>query len=313
MTVDAPPAPDDVTVIGSVNHTSHDVDHSGNLRVTGHIIAGRKVRVSGNLEVEGVVESAHVDVTGNLRADGGISGRDRGICKCGGNLAAKYIANATVEAVGDVVVGTEIIHSHLICGGQLTVSEGSLVAGETTAAQGIICKRLGSIGSVLTVVTVGVDGAFDREVASQLQLFESRRKKVHNVRKTVGPLMQNLKALTAQQKEKATELLFEADELEAENARVVEELRKLHEKALQRCKSEIHVLVGINPPVQIKMHGIEATIQTPFRGPLTIRTRGSGCNLQIILAADGKEPFPLKYRLVPDVTSTALRELDKPL
>src|SRR5581483_9459632 len=95
---------------GSVDQSVSDISCAGDLLVGGNILDGREVRASGSIHVRGVVQASLVVAGGDLRADGGISGRDKGSCRAGGQLHARYITNATAESAGDMFVSAEILN-----------------------------------------------------------------------------------------------------------------------------------------------------------------------------------------------------------
>ena len=277
-----------------------DLDHAGSLVVRGHVDGGRTVRASGDISVAGVVEAARVEAGGNLRVDGGISGRGKGYCRAAGEIVTRYVANATLEAAGDVRAGTEVIHSRVVCGGALVIAEGDLVAGHATVTGGVTCRRIGSPGGVVTLVEVGIDAAFRAAADKAVPEIDAKRTKAKKIRAVVTPLLRNQKTLTSAQKERATELLFEADEIEADANRMFDALKVHYDRVSQVAKPVIRVSEWINPPVTVHVPGLRATIQTRFEGPLTILPCGRGSARVIAVVRDKRPPFPLRSEPLPD-------------
>jgi uncharacterized protein (DUF342 family) len=239
---------------------------------------------------------------------GGISGKEKGRCQAGRDVRAKYIRNAVVEAGRDVIVDKEISQSRVICGGKAQVEDGAILAGHVTATGGITCQAAGSSSGVLTVLEAGIDESVRRLVAEQAPKIEAEIAQIAKVRATIEPLLRNRKTLSAEQKEKATELLFNAGELEERNRQTIQMLQRRREETAARSVAEILVKQVLFAGVTIRLAGLETTIATPIRGPVRITLRKSG-NVQRIVAGsphDATAGFALETRSVADQAMEAL-------
>jgi uncharacterized protein len=100
-----------VLEVDEVNLATGNIVFDGSLRVNGDITSGMTVRVSGDVVVQGTIEAALVEAGGNITVNGDIIGtadhaagnasddvpRTARI-RCGGEVKARFIENAIVDA-----------------------------------------------------------------------------------------------------------------------------------------------------------------------------------------------------------------------
>ena len=272
---------------GHVDFTTGNIEFSGDVLIHGNVVDLFKVISGGSISVAGVIEAAEVQAAGGLIASGGIAARDKGRCQAGHDLIARYITNATVEAGNDVVVQTEVANSRVICGGKLTIEQGTLLAGHITANGGVGCQTLGSPGQVPTIVEVGIDEGLRRLCSARLPEIEAQFRKVQQVKQAVEPFMRNQKTLTAEQRETATELLYNASELQSQADHSVQELRDSWHAIHARAKAQVAVQNLLHAGVILRFPGLETIIRSTLTGPLRIVRRQVDGQWQVAVIADG--------------------------
>lgn len=156
-----------VTVIqGDVNFSTGNIRCKGNLEVKGGVANGFKIEVEGDLAVHEVVEAAEIVAGGDVHLFRGIKGQGRALIRCGGSLRALYMERATVEAGGEVEIGSALMDCNLASGARVKVLKGKgiVMGGVIRAAKGIEVKKLGSDLAGLTSVEVGIDFVKEREL-----------------------------------------------------------------------------------------------------------------------------------------------------
>jgi uncharacterized protein (DUF342 family) len=270
-TVTAVPRVAAVIVDGDVCAASGPVDAPGDLRICGNVADLMSVTACGSTQVDGVIEAAEVRVGRHLRAAGGITGRGKGRCKVGGSVLAKYVANASLDAGGDVRVTAEIVESRVTCGGELSVEEGSILASHVTAAAGIRCVTAGSETAVETILEAGVDDALRAMAREKLPDILERQRRAQKIKESVEPLLRNQKTLNAQQKEKATELLFEAEETESQTKAAMAPLAERYDASrVHEEGAVIRVASMAHAGVSFRFAGAEATLARDLAGPVRV-------------------------------------------
>ncbi|MGA2230988.1 MAG: FapA family protein [Tepidisphaeraceae bacterium] len=295
-------------VKGSVDLSLGNLDCEGDLVVDDNILDGREVRAAGSVRVAGVIQAAIVHAGGDLRALGGITGRDKADCRAGGEIHARYIVKAKVQADGDVHVETEILNSQISCRGSVAVKAGAISGGRVSAVGNVLCRKLGCHNAI-TVVEAGVDSATEHIAATVLADIESRRQRAAKIRQTVEPLLKNQKSLTPQQKEKATEILFESDGIAAEAARMMEALRDRCRSNVSPSSPEIRVLGTAYPGVSVRLGDLQTSLETAFAGPFSIVVRGAGADKRIVIIDDGGGVIELNAHPVTSGGAKIVRQL----
>jgi hypothetical protein len=277
-------------VRGDVDFSTGNIQFGGDLHIRGSVRDGFVIRAAGAVLVEGVIEGAAVHAGTQITARGGINGGQKAHIVSDGTIAARVIDHATVEAQGDITVDREITHSHITCAGHLVMPHGTLVAGEVAARAGVTCYDLGSPLGVPVMVEVGMDRGLLRLALEKVPQAETHLARARKVRDVLKPLLAT-RRLTASQKEKATELLFEADELEGQARVAIEELRLAFAAWQARPATELTVGHLLHTGAVIRFPGVQTHIQSDLHGPLRITLDHTAGFAQIVAHRPG-EPTP---------------------
>jgi uncharacterized protein (DUF342 family) len=248
---------------------------------------GRSIQATGCAIVNGPIEAATFRVDGWLHVKGGVVGRDKGSGYVGGDLVCRFASAARLTVRGDICVQNEIANSRVACTGRLTITNGSISGGTVTANAGITCHTLGSPAGTPTIIEVGMDQTLKTLFAEAKIEMDNNAKRATGIRERIVPLMERLKLLTPSQREKATELLYEADELDAA---IIAKRKSLVEPcriSAERAKAEIVVIGTVHPGVILRMPGARAAVSAALQGPLRIIPRKVGNLFEIVIEQDG--------------------------
>ena len=79
-----------------------NISFKGDIFVKGNVISGYSIDCEGNLSIDGIVEDAIINVSGDLVVSKGIAGHKGSKVFCGGGLVAKFIDNAEVRVKGNL-------------------------------------------------------------------------------------------------------------------------------------------------------------------------------------------------------------------
>ncbi len=300
---------DEALEVLNVDFSTGNIDFAGDVLVRQNIQDLFKVRCGGNLHVMGVIEAAEIHCQKDLHVGGGILGRDKGKCVVVGRLLARHLTGANASAHGDVVVELEIAQSKVASGGQVIVENGTILGGRISANGGVLCRHLGSAAQVPTHVEAGIDFSFQQSMQEQLPDIEAQQKKAELVRQKVQPLLKNQKMLTAQQKEKATELLYEADEAQKAVSLRLHSLRQAMERAARSSCAQISVRQQLHPGVTVRLGDLQTTIRTAIQGPLKIVQHSDETGRRLVLIDDAGGRLSLDSHAVPDPTLARLTAL----
>ncbi|MEN6625164.1 MAG: FapA family protein [Candidatus Sumerlaeia bacterium] len=256
-------AVDDVLAIsGDVGLETGHIRHHGAVVVKGDVLAGSRIEAGGDVEIQGSVEPSDIQTGGNLRVDQGITGAKGRRIVAGGGIRARYLREAEVQAGDDILVESEIIHSNLKTSGRILMPNGRLIGGEAAAERGMDVGEAGNAMCAPTRLVIGDTSRAAREKEPDPP-EKARLDEIHKELEAFN-VQQNL---SAADREKMTELQFEAWELE----KAVESARQEAEQLPpppSRPAARIVVRGKLFPEAKICCGASKVTISEEMPGPL---------------------------------------------
>lgn len=250
MLVDEDVFVSDIYEVENVDNSTGNIEYTGSVQINGNVTNGFTVKASGNVIINGVVEGAHIIADGNIVIARGMNGMTRGTLKAGGNVIAKFIENAVVEAQG--YINTEsILHSRVSAGTEIEVTgkKGLITGGRVQAGSQITVKTLGAVMGASTIVEVGVDpqvkiefAQCQKEVAELVRLIRSEQPIIAGFAEKRAKGARFSPDQIQYVREIAVKLEQQKTELEQKNARI-QELRKyfdLQSQARVVVKGEVY-------------------------------------------------------------------------
>ena len=154
-------------VPGDVDYSTGNLSMDGTLDIKGWIRSGFAVNASADIRVSGGIEDANVEAGNNIYVNGGILGSGERKIKAGGDLTARFLENAVIQADGDVVIHGDALRSTVFANGSVLITEGKgrIRGGSIYAMQKIEANEIGSEFGVRTVVGVGPDLKIRKRIA----------------------------------------------------------------------------------------------------------------------------------------------------
>lgn len=264
-----------VKIDGDVGLSTGNLETPTDVLVGGNVCESFVVRSPKSVTVKGTVEAATVEAGTDVVIAGGVTGRNKALIRAAGELQVKFIEDADVETGGDVVVTKEVMNCRLHTRGKLLVPRGPIVGGSVYVREAIECLILGNDAYLPTEIAIGILPSALAQVTELAQSIKKKKEAAAKIRQTVAPLLAQLKRLNPQQREKATELMFEADRIE-------EEADELEAKRLETigpymppAGQEAFVLVNkmVYPGTSFIFGDKIATISKMRRGPIKFVSR----------------------------------------
>ncbi|HOW72436.1 MAG TPA: FapA family protein [Phycisphaerae bacterium] len=264
----------------SVVETKSDVDFStGNIESPTDVLIGGTIRdtfvvkSAKSVAVRGAIEAAVVEAGTDIQVSGGVAGRGQGKVTAGGQITSKFCEEANLRAGGDIVIISECINSRLHALGRLMIPSGKLVGGYAYAREGAEIEVVGNEADRATEIAIGVDPIVLGRSAQADEVVKKKREAIAKIREKIQPLMAQLKRLNPQQRERATELMYEADQMEAE---ILETERKKQE-AIAACSPNRRVCLLVKhtvyPGVKVVLGDKMTIFRNERRGPLKVERR----------------------------------------
>ncbi len=303
----------EIRVKEHVDFSTGNIEFTGDVQIPGCVRDCFTVHATGNVTIKGTIEAAQVNAGGDLLALGGIAGRQKAECHAGGQVQARYVNQATLHAQGGITVEKEINDSRIICGGELTITHGSILSGHVTALGGVQARDVGSPSGTPLLIELGIDQPLRQLAAAHMPQLLGHLKDMDRLHQDLAPLIGRGKHLGPSEKERVTELHYELDEARTKAGALMTKLRSAFLQAQSRAKLSMIVSGTIHPGVTIRFAEVETIVETPLRGPVRIictSLSGKG----VIWACDdvAKVRHDLPSQPHPDPAMTALRRILTP-
>ncbi|MBN2157761.1 MAG: DUF342 domain-containing protein [Spirochaetes bacterium] len=173
---------------GDVNYDTGNIDFDGSVHIMGSVNPGFSVKAKGDIIIEKNVDDATIEANGDITVKMGVVGKEKVKLTANGKVTAKYLLNAKVESVGDIIVDDSIINCDVFSNSRIVVvaKQGKIIGGKATAMYEIIVNVSGSPNETETQLTVGRNLFIEKEI-SDIQ------KEISKWRHSVEETMRHLK------------------------------------------------------------------------------------------------------------------------
>jgi len=284
-------------IADSVDFSTGNISHTGDLLVQGGVRDRFKVRVDGDVEVRGLIQAATVACSGSLRAFGGVAGRERGTVITGGDLAARYLDNV-VASVGDQLrVQREMINCQLTVFGELRSPTGSLIGGSHVVRGIVELSNLGSAASAVTDLTLGTVPQLDHFLDKLQLILDKLDRRQARLRDELAQHRRLTPKPNAADRERQTELEFTAQAAATAHAKgrmAMEQLRQ----AIGKLKTvDLRVHRSMHPNVRLTVGGATYRLVEMVRGPFRLNVDGDG---RPMVTGQGRAPVGLRRLSRPE-------------
>lgn len=252
-------------VASDVDNSTGNIEFDGDVKIAGNVLAGFKVRASGDIIVNGVVEGAELIAGGDIVLSRGIHGMNDGVLEAGGDVIASFIENATVKAGGNINT-TAILHSNVIARGMIDVhgKKGCLTGGIVRAGTKIVARIIGSEMGTSTTVSVGTDPELIVKIdALKQRILEGRREReqlLQVINRLKKKLAMNGK-LSQQQYDLLTQTVNNAQKLDVELEEARKEYRKQAGLVCEDVNARVQIITSIYPGTRIEIGDVNYYIR----------------------------------------------------
>ncbi len=280
---------DEVTVLevveidGDVDLSTGNIDAPADVLIKGTVRATFKVRSVGKVVVKGAIEAAAIEAGTDVHVEGGVVGNAQGQVVAGRDIRTKFCDAADLQAKNNIVITAEAMQSRVYAGGRLDMSRGTLVGGEVYAREGAEVKELGNQAGVRTQIAIGIDPTALAEAERVAKTAKQNKQAAANIRTQLQPLMAYLRQLSPTQRERATELMYQADQLEAEADEQQRRVTELIATRSPTAQPTVRVVGKVFPGVTVIFGDRKTTFNEEHRGPLKILRRPSDQGGEIVL------------------------------
>lgn len=169
-------------IAGNVDLSIGNIDFRGDVIIHGGVCSGVKIKATGTVTVDGIVEGAQIEAGKDIVLRGGVMGASRANISSKGNISAKFFEYARVHANGCIQADV-FLNCQVSCGENIVLEgkKASIVGGEVRAVEGIVVDTLGSNGEVKTSVRIGNGASVLRRIAilkNKIQVEKANLEKI---------------------------------------------------------------------------------------------------------------------------------------
>ncbi|MFH1024515.1 MAG: FapA family protein [Planctomycetota bacterium] len=177
-------------VKGDFTAENGDLAFAGSVWVEGNVRGPVKIQCE-DLYIEGNLEEAVVEATGEVIVWGGIWGKGSGTVETDGAVYARFISDAVIETMGDVLVRHSITHSTVTANGHIRVmgEQGAVLGGTLSALRGVEARVIGSDFGTFTRMTAGKDFLTQKRlnrILEKLHLHEENLRKITELKDSLA-------------------------------------------------------------------------------------------------------------------------------
>lgn len=217
------------TVFGDLDSSIGNIDFVGSVVVHGSLQSGLTIKAGGSVEVRGPVDNAVIIAGTDIILGYGIQGTEKSKLVAKGNVIAKFIQNAYVEAGGSVITEA-ILHSTVTAGDsiQVELGKGTIVGGSVAATNLILARSIGSPMGTVTALQIGVNPSVYVEYKALAEKVKEEKQNLSKIDQSIRFLISKGKKepLTTRQKN----MLQRFDVTRQSVAEAYEEVRSRHQK-----------------------------------------------------------------------------------
>ena len=260
---------DTLEIDGSVDLTTGHVDFPGSVAVRGGVCSRLSVRARGDLEVDGLVEVAHLECGGSLTARRGMAGDGRGTVCVGMNARVGYLEGVTGQIRGDLEVERDLLNCRLLIGGSLRCPTGAILGGTVAVTASLEAKVLGSGGCVPTTIHLGdapllgmAHAKLAKETAADAAHLKHLQDQEAQIRVMPRP--------SASDRERLTELSFDISTVRHRMQERELRMHQLHMARQSQRKVDLHIAGMIYAGVTLHIGASRLNFQDDAKGPLSI-------------------------------------------
>lgn len=142
---------------GNVDLTTGNIEFRGDVLVHGNVTSGTSIKATGTVTIDGTAEACVIDAGKDVILRGGFLGGYKGIIRTKGNVYAKFIEYAKIEADG-FLEANSTLSSDIFCRDRVFINgkHAAIVGGTVYGARGVEAFNFGNPNEIHTSIRAGV-------------------------------------------------------------------------------------------------------------------------------------------------------------
>lgn len=192
---------------GNLGAATGNVDFHGDVFVEGNVYAGITVKTTGNITIDGHVETANLYAGKDVILKNGMQGSGNGVIRAGRNVMARFIEQTHVYAGNEVNTGA-LMNCEVESGNSIVIAgnRGNIIGGIVTAVELITAASIGNRAGVTTQVIIGLDCEFKYIMAKidrQIEEYQSKMMEAESALERIAWQLQSQPLTPERSQEKA--------------------------------------------------------------------------------------------------------------
>jgi len=253
-----------------VDFSSGNIDFIGNVLVRQGVRDCFVVEATGSIEVKGLIEAATIKCGTDLVARGGMAGRERGYITVGGNFSGKYLDNIQGQIRGDMDLDREAINCELTIHGSIQSPRGTIIGGKIIVTGSVEVSAVGSGAGVATELVLGSVPRLEPFMAQLEKLIDQLTAQRDSIEAEQKLMKKNTRMMTASDKERQTEILFEHQLAVTKIAEGIAAQEALAMRIKQYRTVDLLIHRKLFPGVLVTIGHQSYKIRNELRGPVKI-------------------------------------------
>ena len=225
---------DVLQIPGDVNMSVGNIDFPGDVVIKGNLLSNFTVKATGNIEIWGAVEAAAIIAGKNIVLKAGIQGMERGMLQAGGNITARFIEKAQVQARGSLF-SDYVAHSTVNVLGRVALSGryAKIIGSVIRAGKEVIARYVGAS----SLVEIGVSP----EMRARLAVLEERHTQIAAQLEKIENIMGAIPPEGPGDNPLHQKLALARVQLETELAGCAAEIEMLRTALAERSGGKVHI------------------------------------------------------------------------
>ncbi len=172
---------------GDVGLDSGNIIFNGTVHVTGSVLPGFRVQADMDIIVDRDVEDAQLRAGGDITVKLGVVGKEAVKLVAKGNITAKFMQNAKIEAGKSVTVDDSIINCDIISYDTVTVTSksGKIIGGKVAALYEIKAQTIGTQTETATSLTTGRNFILEDQINKKRTEIIMVKQRVEEINTTI--------------------------------------------------------------------------------------------------------------------------------
>lgn len=264
-------------VTGDVDMHTGNIVFRGDVIVHGNVCAGFTIKATGSITVDGTAESCGLEAGKDIILRGGMLGGNKGYLKSKGNIFARFIEYANVQAEG-YIDASSALNCQIECFDKIYMSgkHADIIGGQVYGAAGIEVMNMGNGHEVSTIVSVGVTKEIVAEMAKLENQLSTDNEVIRKINEGIAQFDEaaKQKGVDLRNDERRVALLRTRIMRQAEAAKAKEELNRIKAIAEKGKRATVRAFGDVYPNVTVWIDTISARVRDVQREVEFIERQG---------------------------------------